>query len=156
MTLIVWVLLSGAVLLAIGIYQMQTYFAHPHFQEAKIIGFERYKSNIGGLEGIVADAASNAAGMRYPVVDVLLDDGSFQTVRLNVTVTDDTLRLHPDLDIGGTVNVQFFGDNPKIAYLTNHPLAQTVVKVSGALLAGIALLVLTVILVITYILAPTS
>lgn len=156
MTLIVWVLFSGAVLLAIGFYQMQTYFAHPHYQEAKIIGFERYHSHIGGAAGIAADAVSAAADMRYPVVDVLLDDGALQTVRLNVTVTDDLLRMHPDLDIGGTVEVLFFGNNPKIAYLQNHALAQTVVKVSGPLIIGILLIVVAVILTITYILAPTS
>lgn len=156
MTLIVWVLFSGAILLAVGIYQMQTYFAHPHEQEAKVVGFERYKTKIGGLAGIAENAVSSAVGMRYPVVDVLLDDGSLQTVRLNVTVTDDVLRMHPDLDIGGTVEVLFFGNNPKIAYLQNHALAQTVVKVSGPLIIGILLIVVAVILIITYILAPGS
>ena len=150
MILIVMVLISGLVVTAVGIWQMKYYFSQSHEQEVMITGSVPYNNKVRGLPGLAAEAVSSAIGMRNPVVDVTLDDGSVKSVPLNTVITDQTIKQYPELDYGGYVTVQFFGRNPKIAYLTNHRLAQTVMKVSMPLLIGIALLVLSVILLIYY------
>lgn len=150
MILIIMVLISGLILVAVGIFQMKYYFGCPHEQDVKITGSVPYKTKAGGLAGLAADAVSSVAGVKRPVVDVTLDDGSLKTVPLNTAVTDQVTARFPELDFGGEVTVLFFGNNPKIAYLINHALAQKVLKVSAPLLCGIALLVLGVVLLIYY------
>ncbi|MBR3269451.1 MAG: hypothetical protein IKI58_12110 [Oscillospiraceae bacterium] len=143
----VTVLLFGAVFLGIGIYQKKKYYDCPHFQEVRITGYAKYQNSAYGLSGAVIDMTASAAGLKHPVVDVLLDDGSVCSVRLNVAVTDLIIEKYPEFDLNGRVSVQFFGSSPKIAYLTDHPMAQTVVKTSAPMLIGIALLALGLLLV---------
>ena len=150
MILIVMMLISGLGLTAVGIWQMKYHFGQPHEQEVMITGSVLYQNKARGLQGLAVDALSSAVGMRNPTVDVTLDDGSTKSVPLNTVVNDKVLKQYPELDSGGYVTVLFFGSNPKIAYLKNHRLAQTVMKVSFPLLIGIALLVLSVILLIYY------
>ena len=144
------ILLCGIILIAVGIFQMKYYYGCPHTQIVKIIGSVPYRNNTRGLSGLAIGAISSAAGMRHPVAEITLDDGSVMSVPLNTVVTDQLIIQYPELDSGGEVLVQFFGDHPKVAYLTNHKLAQTVMKVSLPLLIGIALVVLSVILLIFY------
>jgi hypothetical protein len=107
----------------------------------------KYENNAHGIPGLAIDAMSSAAGLKHPVVDVTLPDGALQTVRLNIAVNDDIIRQHPEFDIGGRVDVLFFGDDPKIAYLMNHPMSQTVVKTGAPMIIGIALTALSILLI---------
>ena len=141
------ILLIGIVLIGIGVYQKKTYFDKPHFQEVQIIGYENYQNNAHGTAGLAVDMISSTIGMKHPVVDVTLEDSSLKSVRMNIAVNDQVITQRPELDIGGRVNVQFFGDDPKIVYLTNHPMAQTVVKTSAFMIVGIALTALGILLV---------
>ena len=156
MSLIIFVFLIGAALVGVGIFQMKTYYSDQHYQEVRITGYARCESSAHGLSGFAIDALSDAAGLRGPVVDITNDDGSVESVRLNVTVHDRIIAQYPEFDIDGTVNITYFGKHPKTVYLTDHPMAQTVMKVSLPLLGGIASLVLAVVLAVVYILAPSN
>ena len=140
-------ILAGAGCIAYGVYQKKTYFDHPHYQTVSVVGYEKYQSNARGLQGLAFDTISSAAGMKNPAVDITLDNGAIKTVKLNTVVSDPIITKYPEFDIGGQVDVQFFGNDPKIAYLTNHPMAQRVVKTSAAMLIGIALLALAALLI---------
>ena len=156
MSLIILCFLSGIVLLGIGIYQIKTYFGQPHEQNVKVTGYIPYQSRTSGIQRIAMDALSSVTGMRHPVVDITLNDGSLKTVRLDVTVNDKLIETYPEFGVHGDVSVLFFGNDPQIAYLTNHKMAQTVMRTSAPLLAGIAVLVMAVILTIVYIVTPAS
>lgn len=154
MSLVFIVFVAGIILIGIGIYQKKTYYNQPHFQDVHITGYQRFKSGMHGLDGMAVNAITNAVGIRYPVVDVTLSDGSLKTVPLNVTVTDDVIAKFPEFDVGGTVSVKFFGEDPKTVYLLNHPMAQTVLDTSLLLLLGIGTLVMAVVLLFVFIFTP--
>lgn len=157
MNLILCFFVTGVVLLAIGIYQMKTYYSQPHEQEAKIVGFSRYHGKNGGLSGFAIDSVATAAGLKHPVVEITLDDGTLHYVPLNIAVDDNMLRTKfPELDLGGSVTVLYFGKKPKMAFLQKHPMAQTIIKSNFPLLFGIASVVFSVILLVVYITAPSQ
>ena len=154
MILVILVLLCGFVLVSIGVYQMKTYYGQPHEQEVTITGYVPYRNGTRGLTGLAVDGLCSAVGLKHPVVDITLEDGAVQSVRLHDTVNDMLIGKYPELGLGGKVYVQYFGNNPKIAYLKYHDIAQTVVQTSILLLAGIAVTVLGIILLAVYILTP--
>lgn len=154
MSLIVFVFLIGAGLIGFGIYQKKTYYGRQQVLETEIVDFVPYNGGTG-LGGLAISAMSRVVGMKHPVILVSLADGTEKRVRLNITVTDDIFKRYPDLDIGGRISVTYFGKNPSIAYLQNHPLAQMVTKVSLALLIGIGLIIVDVLMVIVYITTPS-
>ena len=141
------ILLCGIILIAVGIYQKKTCYDRPHFQNARITGYVKYENNARGLSFAAVELISSAAGMKHPVVDVMLDDGSVRSVRLNIAVNDQIIGNSPELGLDGEVQVLFFGSNPKIAYLQNHPMAQTVLRVSAPLIIGIAVTALGILLI---------
>ena len=140
-------LLIGIVCIGIGIYQKKTYFDRQTMQGVQVTGYVKYENNAHGIPGLAIDAMSSAAGLKHPVVDVTLPDGALQTVRLNITVNDDIIGRYPEFDVGGRVDVLFFGDDPKIAYLMNHPMSQTVVKTGAPMIIGIVLTALSILLI---------
>lgn len=147
------VFLIGAGLIGFGIFRKKTYYGHQKYLEAEIVGYVSYDGG-RGLDGLAISAVGKAVGMRHPVILLPMEDGSHKQVRLNVTVTDDILRRYPDLAVGGVVTVTYFGSRPSIVYLQNHPLAQTVMKISLPLLIGIGLIVVDVLMMVVYITAP--
>jgi hypothetical protein len=139
-------MLIGAGLLGFGIYQNKTYYGDQHFSEAEVVGYERYEGG-RGLQGAAFTAIGSLAGAVYPIVDIRLPSGALRSVKLNTLITNPVIAQHPEFQIGGKVSVTYFGTDPRTVYLTNHPLAQTVMKTSAFLLVGIALLGLGVIMI---------
>ena len=145
--LFLFFLLIGIVCIGVGIYQKKTYFDRQTMQSAQVTGYVKYENNAHGIPGLAIDAMSSAAGLKHPVVDVTLPDGALQTVRLNITVNDDIIEKYPEFDVGGRVDVLYFGNDPKIAYLMNHPMSQTVVKTGAPMIIGIVLTVFSFLLI---------
>lgn len=132
--------LIGIGLILFGMLQKKSPQSQPHYQTAKIVGYK----NVAG-ENLCFDVLNYLMEVVQPVACVILDDGSFKEVPMHLQVTMKTLEIYPNLKFGGEADVLFYGDNPRICYLCNHPLAEKPVQFSSAIVIGIAFLVLGVI-----------
>lgn len=141
--LFIFLFLGGGAAIAFGIWEQKTKFADQHFEEAEVVGHQAARTP--GLTGAVISAA---AGMVSPVVRLTLPDGTVKSVRLHNEVSRALFSKFPELDVGGTVSVTYFGSNPREAFLTGHPLASKPMKVSTALILGAAAVGLAVVLLI--------
>ena len=59
--------------------------------------------------------------------------------RMVERIADTLLKDYPELRIGGEISVTYFGQNPKEAFLIDHPLEERPVKTSTFLMLGLVL-----------------
>lgn len=137
------ILLCAVACIAYGIWEHKNRYSKQQFCEAKVVGYKT--PNKGTLIRI---ASSALLGIVYPVVRVTMPDGTTQDVTLHTQIMTETLNVFPEFEIGGRVDVTFFGDSPQEAYLINHPMAETVVKFSVPLVIGVVLAAVEVIIVV--------
>ncbi len=131
-------LLIGIGLTVYGVREQKTQYGEQHFTEAEVVGHQNARShNLSML------AVNTLTGNVNPVVSIQLPDGMRKTVPLHTQVTRMVFSRFPELDVGGHVSVTYYGDDPKEAFLTGHPLAQTPVRCSSALLIGIVFLLIS-------------
>ncbi len=143
MEVLVLIALCAVAFIAYGIWEHKRVYSNKQFCEAEVVGYERY--NAGGNLALTAAAA--AASMVHPIVAVTLSDGTTKNVKLYTPVLPELIKQRPEFEIGGRLDVTFFGDSPQEAYLVNHPMAQTVLKFSAPLVIGISLAALDAIIV---------
>ncbi len=134
--------LCAVAFIAYGIWEHKKVYSNKQFCEAEVVGYERYSGT-----GLALKVTSAAIGMVNPVVAVTLSDGTTKNVKLYTPVMPEIIKQRPEFEIGGRLDVTFFGDSPKEAYLVNHPMAQTVLKFSAPLVIGISLAALDAIIV---------
>ncbi len=136
--LFVLLFLAGAGLTAYGIWEQKNVYGDQHFATGRVVGYADYQAHGPAL------FLGAAMEMKHPVVLVTLDSGEARQLKIHTFTSYSSWTgiadKFPELSIGGEVSVTYFGKNPKEAYLVNHPLAQTAVKCSSFLIAGIAAL----------------
>ncbi len=142
---LVLLFLTGLVTLLIGIYQQKTVYGNLNYQEAEVVGYAPYRNS-----GMMISAVGNLAGIVVPIVKVMLNNGEIRRLKLHLEIARETAKLDPELNIGGKPEVLFFGDNPKEAFLLNHPLAQSVIRFSILISVGAALMLAAVGLFLYY------
>ena len=130
-----WLILvfaGGIGALVYGIWEQKNVYGNPQFAEAKVVGHGSVRSS-----HIAMTAVNAIAGIVNPIVSIELPDGTTKDVPLHNQVMRTVFQKYPELDVGGTVSVTYFGTNPKEAFLTGHPLAQKPMTCSPVLLIGI-------------------
>ena len=127
--------LAGAGLTAYGIWEQKHVYSDQNFAAAKVVGYVPYHG--GGRYG---RAAGRIANMQHPVVSVTLDSGELRQLKIHTPIAYGAEKNFPELRIGGEISVTYFGQNPKEAFLTDHPLEEKPVKTSTFLMLGIALI----------------
>lgn len=137
--------LIGLAVLIVGIYQQKTVYGNPNYQEAEVVGYAPYRST-----NIMISAVGNLAGVVVPIVKVMLNNGEIRRLKLHLDIPQETIKQFPELGIGGKVDVLFFGENPKEAFLMSHPLSQSVVRFSILISVGVALMLTAVGLYLFY------
>lgn len=137
-----FIALCAVALIVYGIWEHKHIYGKQQFCEAEVVGYESYR---GGTLFSTTVAAS--PGFVNPVVRVTLSDGSTQDVKLYTKVMTETIKTFPEFEIGGRVDVLFFGDSPKEVYLVNHSMAETVLKFSIPLVVGISIAAVDVMIV---------
>lgn len=134
-------LLCGIGLTVYGIWEQKNVYSIQNYADAEVVGFQAYRTS-----NLAVNTMAAVSGMVIPVVQITLDDGTVRRVKLqNTAVMKSQLAKMPELDIGGRVQVTYFGSDPKRAFLTNHAMAQTPVKGSAALLIGIPAALLAIV-----------
>lgn len=134
MFLMILIVLFAVGCIAYGIWEHKNVYSKKQFCEAEVVG---YQSVSGGTLFTMAVAA--VTGYVHPVVRLTLSDDSMLDVKLHTKVLPEIIKQFPEFAVGGRVNVTFFGDTPREAYLVNHQMAETVMKFSVPLVVGIAL-----------------
>lgn len=130
--------LFGIGLILYGIWEVKHVYSEQHFADAEVVDFEPYRPSHFAVWAMAA-----VTGMAIPIVQFELETGEVKRLKLhNVTVIRNQLAAMPELDMGGRVQVTYFGKKPKEVLLTNHPLAQTPMKFSPVLLIGIVIALL--------------
>ena len=140
MLYLIAILLIDAVALAYGIWEQFTQFRDQHFAEAEVIGHKAASS-----VNLTFKAVNAMSGMVNPIVRIAKPDGTALEVPLYTEISKFLFDKFPELNVGGNISVMYYGEKPKQAFLTDHPLAQKPLPVSNALVIGIILL-LTLIL----------
>ena len=126
-------LICGIALTVYGIWEQKNVYSDQHYADAEVVGFQAYRTTNRAV-----NVMASVGGMVTPVVQITLDDGTVTRVKLqNMALMKHQLAQMPELDIGGRVQVTYFGKDPKRAFLTNHAMAQTPVRASAALMIGI-------------------
>ena len=131
-------LIGGMALTVYGIWEQRHVYANEHCAIGHVTGYKPYVSS-----NIWMKAAYAATAMQYPVVAVTLDSGEVRWLRLYQPIAMSVIeKSYPELLPGGEVLVTYFGEKPKLAFLTGHPLSKGMkpMKRSPFLLAGIALM----------------
>jgi len=132
---LVLMFLAGAGLIAYGIWEQKNVYADQHFTTARVIGYQPCTST-----NLMFLAANAAAGMQNPIVNVTLDSGEVRQLKVHTPVPYNmTGKDYPELRIGGEISVTYFGQNPKEAFLIDHPLEERPVKTSTFLMLGLVL-----------------
>lgn len=129
--------LIGIGLIVYGVWEMKNVYSDQHYEDVKVVALQPYRTT-----NLMLNLASAAGGFVYPVVELDLGTGVSRRVRLHSYVSKAVFSQYPELNIGGRIRVTYFGQKPKKAFLTDHPMAQTPMKSSAALLVGIAMAVL--------------
>lgn len=129
--------LIGIGLILYGVWEMKTVYSDQHYEDVEVIALQPYRTT-----NLAINAMSVVSGFVYPVVELDLGTGVSRRVRLHSYVSKAVFSQYPELDIGGQIRVTYFGKKPKEAFLTDHPMAQTPVKFSPAMVIGIAVAVL--------------
>ena len=133
---LVLMFLAGAALTAFGIWEQKNVYADQHFTTARVIGYQPCTST-----NLMLLAANAAAGMQNPIVNVTLDSGEVRQLKVHTPVPYNTTgKDYPELRIGGEISVTYFGQNPKEAFLIDHPLEDKPMKTSPMLIVGIVLM----------------
>ena len=133
---LVLMFLAGAALTAFGIWEQKNVYADQHFTTARVIGYQPCTST-----NLMLLAANAAAGMQNPIVNVTLDSGEVRQLKVHTPVPYNTTgKDYPELRIGGEISVTYFGQNPKEAFLIDHPLEDKPMKTSPVLIVGIVLM----------------
>lgn len=141
----VFILLVGICSLVIGLLIQKYYYGDEHYAEAKVVGFQNLRDT-----NLAISVAMHLLEEGYPVVSITTDDGTEKRVRLNQQISKREFSRYPELDVGGTVDVLYFGKHPTQVYLVNHPLEQKVMRFSIFVLCGIAFIVLAIGLFVFY------
>ena len=128
-------LVAGVGLLVFGIREQKTRYGSRNFTEGEVVGHQTARAH-GGL---MNQALYSAAGIVNPLVSITLPDGVTKVVPLYAQIPKNAFNKYPELDLGGRVSVEYFGDDPREAFLVGHPLASKPLQVSTPLLAGIGL-----------------
>lgn len=134
MILFLVLILGGIGTLIYGIGEQKHVYGQPRFAEAEVVGHQNVRST-----NLAITAMNAVAGMVVPIVCIDLPDGTQKQVRLHNQVTRSIFPTYPELDLGGRVSVIYFGEHPREAFLTAHPLAQTPIRVSPVLLISIVI-----------------
>ena len=127
-------LVAGVGLLAYGIREQKTRYGSRNFTEGEVVGHQTARAH-----GLMYQALYSAVGIVNPLVSITLPDGVTKVVPLYAQIPKDAFNKYPELDLGGRVSVEYFGDDPREAFLVGHPLASKPLQVSTPLLAGIGL-----------------
>jgi len=146
MIYVIVILLIGAGALVYGIRDQKEHFGEQHFGEAEVVGHQPVRSG-----NLTMFAVNRVTGMVNPLVRLNLPAGMEKVVPLHTQVSRALFHKFPELDLGGSVSVTYYGDNPREAFLLNHPLGQKPVKLSGAILVGIGCLLCGIGLLIVFI-----
>ncbi len=128
--------LAGVGLTAYGIWEQKTVYSDQNFAVGRVVGYQNARSSgPARVMQAVADA-------RHPIVLVTMESGEQRQIKLHdqIIYGAGIGQKFPELQIGGEISVTYFGQNPKEAFLTDHPLAQTPVKTSTFLMIGLALI----------------
>jgi hypothetical protein len=131
-------LLGGVGLTAYGVWEQKHVYGDQHFARARVVG-RKLKTSTNGFVML----SNLAMQMEQPVVSVTLDSGEIRQLLIHTAVSYSSLGSidsYPELRVGGEVSVTYFGENPKEAFLVDHPLAQAPMKCSALLLVGLALI----------------
>ena len=127
--------LAGVGLTVYGIWEQKHVYGDQYFAVGRVVGYQAYRPS-----NSYAKLGSKLVNAQYPIVSVTLESGELRQLRLHSPVTYGAGGDFPELRIGGEISVIYFGTNPKEAFLTDHPLAQTPVKTSTFLMIGLALI----------------
>jgi len=127
--------LAGVGLTAYGIWEQKHVYGDQYFAVGRVVGYQAYRPS-----NSYAKLGSKLVNAQYPIVSVTLESGELRQLRLHSPVAYGAGGDFPELRIGGEISVTYFGQNPKEAFLTDHPLAQTPVKTSTFLMIGLALI----------------
>ncbi|MCQ2407033.1 MAG: hypothetical protein MJ065_00695 [Oscillospiraceae bacterium] len=127
-------LFAGVGLLVYGIREQKTRYGSRNFTEGEVVGHQTARAF-----GLMYQAVYAAAGVVNPLVSITLPNGVTKVVPLHMQIPRSAFSKFPELDLGGRVSVQYFGDDPREAFLTDHPFANKPFQVSTPLLAGIGL-----------------
>ena len=138
--------LAGVGLTAYGIWEQKHVYGDQYFAVGRVVGYQAYRPS-----NSYAKLGSKLVNAQYPIVSVTLESGELRQLRLHSPVAYGAGGDFPELRIGGEISVTYFGQNPKEAFLTDHPLAEKPVKCSSFLIAGIAALGATVFVIGSYI-----
>lgn len=141
----VFIFLAGVGMIVAGILIQKNYYGDAHYVEATVVGFQNAKGS-----SLAMTAAMRLLQNGFPIVEFSNDQGEAQQARLNLQIAKQVFSKYPELDIGGTVDILYFGKHPKQVYLVNHPLEQTVMRFSMFVPGGIAVMILAVGLFIFY------
>ena len=132
--------LSGIAVLVIGIFRQKHVMNCPHYYRAVVVRHQHYRSSNLGVT-----LAGNLVGIIIPVVEISLESGALLELPMHhVQVSRIMLEKFPELDIDGEVDVVFYGQKPREAFLRNHKLAQTPLRFTMMIPVGIALMVTAV------------
>ena len=131
--------LAGVVCLIIGVQRQKTVLNNPHYAEAKVVGFQPVRNR-----NVMVGLANMAMGAGNPVVQFLTENGAQVQVRLHKQIIKAQLKMYPELDRDGVIDVVYLGDNPREAFLVNHPLEEKPVTFSMLIPIGIALIVVSI------------
>ena len=145
MLFLLLILLAGIGSLVYGIYEQKNVHSNPHFAEADVVGHNNVRST-----NLALTAMNAAVGIVHPVVGIELENGIRKVIPLHNQVSRKLLEQFPELDIGGKVSVTYFGEDPKEAFLTGHPLAQTPMTCSPVLLISIVIWVCVIGMTVLY------
>ena len=145
MIYVILFLLIGAGALAYGIREQKEKYGDQHFAEAVVVGHQTVRTT-----NMAMNAMNAVTGIVNPVVMITMPDGTKQQVKLHTQVPRNSFSMYPELDVGGTVSVTYFGTAPHEAFLTSHPLAQKPLRCSAVLLVGIVFLLLSIAFAVLY------
>ena len=127
-------LVAGVGLLVFGIREQKTRYGSRNLTEGEVVGHQTARAH-----GLMYQAVNAAAGIVNPLVSITLASGVTKVVPLYTQIPKNAFNKYPELDLGGRVSVEYFGDDPREAFLVGHPLASKPLQVSTPLLAGIGL-----------------
>lgn len=147
MPVIIIFFVIGLITTLFGIWEQKTRYSDQQFAKGTVVAHKAAKNN----GNIVLVTANAALGTVNPVVEFTNSSGCVKTAPLHLDIIKPMLEKFPEFGIGGELTISFFGDSPKECFLENHPMSQTVMKISAFLLIGIALLVVTALLTAYYI-----
>ena len=149
MELIILTVIVGIGFLVFGIIQKKTEYDAPHYCEAEIVG---YKKEYGSSPLVLA--VNLATEMVKPVVRVALENGQFAEIPVHTSMMKQSIEAQfPELRIGNSVDIIYYGKRPKEAFLANHPLGIGFKPLSFSIwtAVGVAVLAVAAMLLYTYI-----